>query len=56
MIGTMLVDKKDEEITAQVIDEYRFFYVVEVNAKGGKYRESLFKQDWKTMESRWRLR
>ena len=54
IIGTVLVDKKDDEIIAQIIDVYEHFFLVEVHAKAGNYVESVHKHDWKTGESRWR--
>lgn len=55
IIGTVLVDKKDSDIIAQVIDIYKHFFLVEVHAKAGNYVESVHMHDWKTGESRWRL-
>ena len=55
VLGQYLVDKKDEKIVAQVVDEYEKFYLVEVNAVAGNYVESIFKHNWKTDETRWRL-
>ncbi len=53
--GLTLCDKKDENITGVILQEYRFYYLVEVHAPGGKYRETVRKDDLEKGDSRWRV-
>jgi hypothetical protein len=53
-LGTVLVDRKDENIIAQVIDEYKYFYLVEVHATSGYYKETVRIDDFERGDSRWR--
>lgn len=54
ILGTVLVDRKDENIIAQVLDEYKYFYLVEVHATSGNYKETVRKDDFERGDSRWR--
>lgn len=54
-IGMVLVDKKDDEIIAQIVEEYKFFYLVEVHARSGNYKETFRKDDFERNETRWRV-
>lgn len=54
ILGTVLVDRRNEEIIGQIIDEFKYFYLVEVHAKAGYYMETVRKDDFERNESRWR--
>lgn len=54
ILGTVLVDKKDDIIVSQIIDEYKYFYLLEVHAVGGYYKETVRKDDLEHGDSRWR--
>ena len=54
ILGTVLVDKKDDTIVSQVIDEYKYFYLLEVHAVGVYYKETVRKDDLEHGDSRWR--